>query len=61
MSQTGPIERGALWAVGRVGPPVASYSDEVVAAIERAARTHPDADTRDIAAVALRAILEVQP
>jgi len=56
MSQTGEIERGALWAVGRVGPPVASYSGEAVTAVRRAARSHPDPSTRETAARSLERI-----
>lgn len=61
MSQTGPIERGAIWAVGRVGPPVARYSSAVVAAVEQAAESHPDAETRAVAARSLDAILKPSP
>jgi hypothetical protein len=56
MSQTGSIERGALWAVGRVGPPVGAYSAGVVAAVRRAAESHPDAGTRAVAEHSLHAI-----
>lgn len=56
MSQTGPIERGALWAVGRVGRPVAEYSDRVMANVKTAAETHPDEETRNMAARALEQI-----
>ena len=49
MSQTGPIERGALWAVGRIGPPVAEYSTEAVAAVRSAADSHLEGETREIA------------
>jgi len=57
MSQTGPVERGAFWAVGRVGAPVAVYSRDVLAAIRRAAESHPDPDTRTAARKALTAIM----
>ncbi len=56
MSQTGPVERGAIWAVGRVGPPAAEHSREVVAAVRAAADSHPDAVTRGVAAQALERI-----
>lgn len=56
MSQTGPVERGALWAVGRVGQPVGAYSKEVVAAVRAAAESHPDPATRETARASLKAI-----
>ena len=56
MSQTGVIERGALWALGRVGPPVAAHSPAVVVALRRAASSHPETETRETARRALRAI-----
>jgi hypothetical protein len=56
MIQTGPIERGALWAVGRVGRPVARYSAEVVAAVKSAAGSHAEAKTRETAARSLKLI-----
>jgi methylated-DNA-[protein]-cysteine S-methyltransferase len=56
MAQTGPIERGVIWALGRVGPPVARASAEAVAALRRAATEHPDHGTREIARGALEAV-----
>jgi HEAT repeat protein len=56
MSQTGPIERGALWALGRVGPETGRYCAGAVEAIRRAALSHPDGETRAVAARALDAI-----
>ena len=56
MSQTGPIERGAIWAVGRVGPAAAQRAPEVVPALRKAAETHPDAETRE---AALRSLASV--
>ena len=56
MAQTGPIERGVIWALGRVGPPVAETSAEAVAALRRAATEHPDPETREIAGGALGAV-----
>lgn len=56
MSQTGPIERGAVWALGRVGPAVASSAPEAVFAVEIIAKEHADPETRDIAQRALAAI-----
>ncbi len=58
MSQTGAIERGALWAVGRVGPPVAAYSSDVLAIVRRAAESHPEAETRTVAERSYRAIMK---
>jgi len=56
LSQTGEIERGAIWAVGRVGPPVAGCSPEAVAAVRRAAQSHPNPSTRETAADSLKRI-----
>ncbi len=57
MSQTGPVERGAIWAVGRVGAPVAVYSQDVVEAVRRAAESHPEPDTSAVARKSLTAIM----
>ena len=54
MIQTGAIERGALWALGRVGQPVARCSPEAVEAVRVASMTHPDPETREIALRSLR-------
>jgi len=51
--QTGAIEQGVFWALGRVGQPVASCSPEAVETVIRAAHQHPDAQTRSVAAWAL--------
>lgn len=56
MSQTGLIERGALWALGRVGGPVGVYSAEVVEAVRQAAQSHPAPGTREVAMWSLRRI-----
>jgi hypothetical protein len=56
LAQVGPIERGVIWALGRVGPPVVAASAEAVAALRRAATAHPDPALRDVARVALRAV-----
>ncbi len=53
MLQTGAIERGVLWALGRVGPAVARCAPEAVGALKTASRTHPDHGTREIAAQSL--------
>jgi hypothetical protein len=49
MLQTGPIERGVLWALGRVGPPVGRCAPEAVEAVAAAATRHPDPETRRVA------------
>ncbi len=56
MAQVGCIERGVIWALGRVGPPVAAASAEAVAALRRAGTTHADPEVRDAARAALRAV-----
>ena len=53
MLQTGPIERGVVWALGRVGEPVAQCSPEAVRSIAAAAEAHDDSQTRGIARWAL--------
>ncbi len=52
MLQTGPVERGVFWALGRVGPPVARCSGTAVQALA-AAGGHPDPLARAEAAKAL--------
>jgi hypothetical protein len=47
--QTGPIEQGVFWALGRVGQPAAACSPEAVEAVVRASRQHPEPETRSIA------------
>jgi hypothetical protein len=49
MSQTGAIERGVFWALGRVGSPVARCSTEAAEIVVRAAQAHPDATVRETA------------
>lgn len=56
MAQAGVIERGAIWALGRVGPPVAAVAPEAVAALARFADVHPDPATREEAMRSLRSI-----
>lgn len=56
MSQTGPIERGALWAAGRVGPAVAACSEGAVRSVRATALSHPDPATCETARRALEAI-----
>lgn len=56
MAQTGAIERGAIWALGRVGPPVAAVAPEAPAALARLAEAHPDPATREEAMRSLKRI-----
>jgi methylated-DNA-[protein]-cysteine S-methyltransferase len=58
MVQTGPIEQGVIWALGRVGPPVAEISPQAVQGLAHTARHHDDPETRRMAADALA---KVQP
>lgn len=52
MSQTGPIQRGVIWALGRVGPASASCRG-VTAALRYFGQNHPELETRAAAAQAL--------
>ncbi len=54
--QTGPILRGVIWALGRVGPPVAACDPEAVRALRAMADGHPEAETREAAGRALERI-----
>jgi methylated-DNA-[protein]-cysteine S-methyltransferase len=56
MVQSGSIERGVVWALGRVGPPVAQRTPGAVEALRAAAATHPDPETRQVAALSLAAL-----
>jgi hypothetical protein len=56
MVQTGPIERGIIWALGRVGPPVARCSPDAVEVIRQSVGSHPDPDTRETSVGALARI-----
>jgi len=51
--QTGVIERGVIWAIGRVGGAALRWAPDVVR-IRRAAEEHPDPETRRVAAWAVR-------
>ena len=57
MKQTGSIERGVMWALGRIGPPVARCSPAAVEALRWAAKRHTDPETRGVAARSLALIL----
>jgi HEAT repeat protein len=52
--QTGAIERGVIWAIGRVGAPALRSNPDVLPPIKSMAEAHPDAETRRVAAWALR-------
>ncbi|MFH1843822.1 MAG: DVU0298 family protein [bacterium] len=56
MLQTGAIERGVFWALGRIGPPVATCSSHAVTGIRYAIWQHPDEQTREVATWALAQI-----
>lgn len=56
MLQTGDIERGVIWAIGRVGPVAAEQCPEAAAALAEIARAHADGETRAAASAALSAI-----
>jgi len=49
--QTGPVERGIYWALGRIGPVVLSHCPGVLAVVRASAREHPDLETRAAAAL----------
>jgi hypothetical protein len=51
--QTGPVEQGIYWALGRIGPVVLSHCPGVLAVVRASAREHPDLETRAAAAAAL--------
>ncbi len=57
MPQTGSSERGVLWALGQLGPPVVRYSLEAAEALRQAAKRHPHPETREITARCLALIL----
>lgn len=56
--QTGPIERGVVWGLGRVGPLAIELAEHGVEAIRKIERTHEDAEIRD---EATRALAKIQP
>ncbi len=51
--QTGIVERGIYWALGRIGPDVVAHCADARDAVSAAARSHPDKETRATAAEAL--------
>ena len=54
--QTGPIERGVMWGLGRVGPDVLDLAPHGVRALERAAQAHPEPASREEAIKALASL-----
>jgi exopolyphosphatase/guanosine-5'-triphosphate,3'-diphosphate pyrophosphatase len=56
MVQTGPIEHGVIWALGRIGPPVASGHFRAVLGLEHLVANHPDRVARRVASEALARI-----
>lgn len=59
MLQTGPIERGVMWGLGRVGPAVEELAEGAVRALETASAFHPDDATREEARQALGRIRKI--
>jgi hypothetical protein len=55
MVQTGVIERGIVWALGRLGPVVREHCPEITGVLRRMAESHADRQTREVAAEAARA------
>jgi len=53
--QTGVVERGIYWALGRIGSDVVVHCPDALEVVSAAARSHPDAETRATAAGALAA------
>lgn len=51
--QTGTVERGLYWALGRIGPDVVVHCPDALEIVSAAARDHPDAETRATATEAL--------
>ncbi len=56
MLQTGPVERGVMWALGRVGSPAARCCPQAMSELALAAREHEDPETRRTAREARRRI-----
>lgn len=54
--QTGPIEAGVVWGLGRIGPPVAELAPHAVEALEEMRATHPEPARRAEAEAALASI-----
>ena len=56
--QTGPIERGVIWGLGRIGPLAQELAAHGVEAIRTLGREHEDPDTRAEAKRALQRIAQ---
>ena len=56
MIQTGAIERGVMWGLGRVGEPVVAREPMAVKALKHAVWSHPEEATRIVAGEALARI-----
>ena len=54
VTQTGTIERGVIWAIGRVGVSALRCNPDVLPRIRSVAAAHPDPETRQVAAWAVR-------
>jgi hypothetical protein len=54
VTQAGAIERGIVWAIGRVGASALSCDPDVLMRIRDMAASHPDPDTRRVATWAVR-------
>ena len=52
--QTGVVERGIYWALGRIGPDVVVHCPDALEVVSAAARSHSDAETREVAGEALQ-------
>jgi hypothetical protein len=59
--QTGAVERGIYWAIGRIGPDVLRCCPGVERVVARAAGGHPDSDTRALAAQVGKVLASEQP
>lgn len=60
LEQTGRIEQGLVWALGRIGTPVASLSPASVDVLSQFAAQHDSDETRLLAAEALKNITAPQ-
>jgi AraC family transcriptional regulator of adaptative response/methylated-DNA-[protein]-cysteine methyltransferase len=54
VTQTGAIERGVIWAIGRVGVPAVRCNADILPRIRSMAAAHSDPETRQVAQWALR-------
>jgi hypothetical protein len=61
MCQTGAIERGVLWALGRLGRATAEHAPHALGALRSVAVQHESDETRRVARQALDAVETVRP